>query len=298
MNICGKAVMVEGWVVRVARIAAEGFEFLEDPEAAVASLRELRTGIDLFTFMPKLPHTSPEYTYSMEWDNVAALPVSTFENWWTRQIDGKTRNMVRRAEKKGVVVCEVLFDEKLVKGIWEIYNECPIRQGRPFPHYGKDVDTVHKMSATFPETSFFIGAFVGEKLVGFMKLTSDDARSQAAVMHIIALVEERDRAPTNALIAQAVQSCANRGIPYIVYSKFAYGAKQRDSLSDFKESNGFQRIDQPRYYVPLTRIGAMAFRLGLHHSLLGYVPDPILTKLRELRNAWYRRKVQSLATHA
>jgi hypothetical protein len=294
MNVCGKDITVQGRLVRIARLASERFEFLENPEPTLKQLREAGNGIDLFTFMQKLPHTSPEYSYPIEWDNVAALPVSTFEQWWTQQIDGKTRNMVRRAEKKGVVVCEVPFDDSLVSGIWEIYNECPLRQGRPFPHYGKDVETVHRISATFLETSTFIGAFLGEKLIGFMKLTCDDARSMATVMNILAMVQHRDKAPTNALIAEAVRYCASKKIPYIVYSKFAYGAKQRDSLSDFKESNGFQRIDVPRYYVPLTRIGAVAFRLGLHHSLLDHVPEPVLTRLRELRTAWYNRKFRSL----
>jgi hypothetical protein len=117
-------------------------------------------------------------------------------------------------------------------------------------------------------------------------------------MHIIAMVQHWDKAPMNALIAQAVQSCTKRGIPYIVYSKFAYGAKQRDSLSEFKENNGFQRVDFPRYYVPLTRTGAIAFRLGLHHSFLDYVPEPVLTKLRELRSAWHNRKLPSLTAHS
>src|SRR5215510_3676341 len=145
MNVCGKEIIVQGQLVRIARLAHERFEFLENPEAALMHLRQVGNGIDLFTFMQKLPHTSPEYSYPTEWDNVAALPVSTFEHWWTRQIDGKTRNMVRRAEKKGIVVREIPFDDALVCGIWEIYNECPVRQGRLFPHYGKDVDTVHKI---------------------------------------------------------------------------------------------------------------------------------------------------------
>lgn len=294
MNVCGKDIKIEGRVVRIARLASERFEFLENPEPTLKQLREARNGIDLFTFMQKLPHTSPEYSYPIEWDNVAALPVSTFEQWWTQQIDGKTRNMVRRAEKKGVVVREVPFDDSLVRGIWEIYNECPLRQGRPFPYYGKDVETVRRISATFPETSTFIGAFLGEKLIGFMKLTYDDARSMATVMNILAMVQHRDKAPTNALVAEAVRYCASQKIPYIVYSKFAYGAKQRDSLSDFKESNGFQRIDVPRYYIPLTRLGAVAFRLGLHHSVLDHVPELVLTRLRELRSAWYGRKFRSL----
>ena len=294
MNVCGKDIKIQGRLVRIARLASERFEFLENPEPTLKQLREAGLGIDLFTFMQKLPHTSPEYSYPIEWDNVAALPVSTFEQWWTQQIDGKTRNMVRRAEKKGVVVREVPFDDSLVRGIWEIYNESPLRQGRPFPHYGKDVETVHRISATFPETSTFLGAFLGEKLIGFVKLTCDDARSMATVMNILAMVQHRDKAPTNALVAEAVRYCASQKIPYIVYSKFAYGAKQRDSLSDFKESNGFQRIDIPRYYVPLTRIGALAFRLGLHHSVLDHVPELVLTRLRELRSAWYVRKFRSL----
>lgn len=295
MNICGRDIKVKGRLVRIARLASEGFEFVEDPEAALRALRKSGTRIDLFTFLQKLPYVSTEYSYRMEWDNVAALPVSTFEHWWTQQIDGKTRNMVRRAEKKGVVVREVPLDDSLVRGIWQIYNECPIRQGRVFPHYGKDLETVRKMSATFMESSIFIGAFLGEQLIGFMKLTSDEARSQAAVMHILAMVRYRDMAPANALIAQAVRSCSERGLPYLVYSNFAYGRKQRDSLSDFKENNGFQRIDLPRYYVSLTRLGHFAFRLGLHHSFLDHVPESALAKFRELRSAWYRNKVQPQA---
>lgn len=294
MNICGTEIKVEGRLVRIARVAAEGFEFLENPEAALKYLGESGARIDLFTFVQKLPHTSPEHSYAMEWSNVAALPVSTFENWWTRQIDGKTRNMVRRAEKKGIVVREVPFDDALVKGIWEIYNECPVRQGRLFPHYGKDIETVGRMSATFMESSIFIGAFLDEKLIGFVKLTADQARSQAAVMHIVAMVKHRDRSPTNALIAQAVKSCEKHGLPYLVYSSFAYGKKQRDTLSDFKESNGFQRIDLPRYYVPLSAVGQIAFRLGVHHGFRDHLPERLLAKFRKLRLAWYSRKSQSV----
>jgi hypothetical protein len=292
MKVCDKDVRVEGRLVRIARLAAEGFEFLDDPEAALGYLRG--SGIDIFTFIERLPNTSPRYDYAMEWDNVAALPVSTFEHWWTKQIDGKTRNMVRRAEKKGVVVREVPFDDALVTGIWEIYNECPVRQGRPFQHYGKDIQTVQKMSATFLETSVFIGAFLDEKLIGFVKLTIDDTRSQATVMHIISMIQHRDKSPTNALIAESVRSCEQRDVPYIVYSHFAYGKKQRDSLSDFKESNGFKRIDLPRYYVPLTPMGRFALRLGLQHSLLEHVPEPVIAKLREIRNNWYERKLRAI----
>src|SRR5262249_13385834 len=91
----------------------------------------------------------------------------------------------------------------------------------------------------------------------------------------------------------AVRACATRGIQYLVYSKFAYGQKEHDGLRDFKERNGFRRVDSPRYYVPLTTMGWAAFRLGLHHSLSERVPEAIASKCRDLRAAWYAHKYRS-----
>ena len=124
MKVCGRDIHVEGRLVRIARLDADGFEFLENPDPVIDGLRKSGSRIDLFTFMQKLSDSSPKYGYPMEWDNLAALPVSTFEHWWTRQIDNKTRNMVRKAEKKSVVLREVPFGDALVQGISEIYNEC------------------------------------------------------------------------------------------------------------------------------------------------------------------------------
>lgn len=283
---------ITGRVCRIAHLDADDYKFLEDPELVLSELRRSKSRIDLFTFLQKLPDTSPRYAYPFEMDNFAVLSVSTFDHWWTKQIGFKARNKAKQAEKKGVVVREAPFDETLVNGIWQIYNECPVRQGRLFPHYGKDLDTVRKMSGTFLDSSIFIGAFDGERLIGFIKLTKDDSNTQAGIMHIVSLLQYRDKAPTNAMVAQAVRSCADRGIPYLVYSKFAYGKKSRSTLSDFKERNGFQRINLPRYYVPLTRWGSLAFTMGVHRSLLDLVPESVGEKLREARAAWYRRKFQ------
>ena len=112
-------------------------------------------------------------------------------------------------------------------------------------------------------------------------------------MNIVAMVKHRDKAPTNALIAHAVRACADRGISYLVYQSFAYGKKQRDSLSDFKENNGFARIDVPRYYVPLTGLGRIGVRLGLHHKLADRFPESVTARLRDLRKAWNNRKLRS-----
>jgi len=288
-------VNVAGRLVRIAQLDSNSYESLEDPQAMVESLRRCGTRVDLFTFEQTMPHTSPEHPFYFEWNNAAVLPIATFDKWWKEQIDGKVRNMVKKAEKKGVVVREVPFDDQLIQGIWSIYNECPVRQGRRFPHYGEDIETVRRISATFLETSVFIGAFLEERLIGFAKLTMDQKREQASVMHILSLMEQRDKAPTNALIAQSVRSCAEREIPHLIYSRFSYGKKLSDGLSDFKESNGFRAVRLPQYYVPLTAVGNLALRLGLHHRLRDRIPEPVVASLRKFRNTLYNRTLQPLS---
>jgi hypothetical protein len=193
--------------------------------------------------------------------------------------------------KKGIIVREVPFDEDLVRGIWGIFNESPVRQGRRFRHYGKDLKTVNRMVGTYLESSTFIGAFRGEELIGFIKMVADQTGVQAGLMNILSKVEYKDRAPTNALLAQAVKSCADRGISYLVYDNYVYGKKLSDSLINFKERNGFERVNVPRYYIPLTPLGQAALRMGFHHRLAERVPEPIAKRLRELRRQWHRRGI-------
>ncbi len=293
IKVCGKEIRVQGRLVRIARLEADLYHFLEDAESMLEALRKCGTRIDLFTFMQRLPETSPKYDYPMESDNLAALRITTFDDWWKEQINNKTRNMVRRAEKSGVTLREVCLNDELARGMWEVYNETQVRQGRKNRHHGKDVETVYREEATFLDSSIFIGAYLEDSLIGFVKLVYDETRTQACFMNFVCMVRHRDKAPANALVAQAVKTCVERGIPYLAYSRFAYGKMEQSSLSDFKERNGFRRIDLPRYYVPLTLVGRAAFRLGLHHRLAERLPAPMAAKLRELRAAWYDRKLPS-----
>jgi hypothetical protein len=293
MLINTKQVRIKGRVVRVARLEAEKYQFIDEPEKMLKALRSCGSRVDVFTFMQKPPDTTPLYRYAMEWDNLAVLPISTFDEWWNKQIGFKARNKAKQAEKKGVVIREVPFSEELVEGICAIYNETPVRQGRRFPHYGKDLKTVYEEEATFLESSVFIGAYLEDRLIGFIKLVSDETGNQAGLMNIVSLIEQRDKAPTNALVAHAVKACADRGIRYMVYSNFAYGKKESDSLSDFKERNAFARMDLPRYYVPLTLLGEFYVRLGLNRRMVDYLPADMAAKLREYRNNWNNRKLQT-----
>jgi hypothetical protein len=294
MKVCGKEIRTRGRLIRIAFLDGEGYQFLEDPEAALGPFRNAGRRIDLFTFVQKLSDTSPKYGYPMEWDNMAALRVSSFDDWMKHQIDFKVRNKIRKAEKNGVVVREVPYDDAFVRGISAIYNEAPVRQGKRFWHYGKELEAVRIMNGTFLDRSIFIGAFFQDDLIGFVKLVSDEDRGQAGLMQIISMIQHRDKAPTNALIAQAVRSCAERGISYLWYANFSYGKKQRDSLADFKRHNGFQKVDLPRYYVPLTVAGRIALRLGLQHGITDRIPEPVASTYRRIRTFWYTRKFPGL----
>ena len=278
---------VSGSFLRVARLDGEKYVFPHDPEAMLEGLRKTGARIDLFTFLQKLPETSPQYRYYVERDNLAVLPVSTFDHWWNQQLRSYPRNRARQAEKKGVVLREVPCDEVLFRGICDIYNECPIRQGKRFPHYGMTLEKAKSYARTFPDRSIWIGAFLGDQMIGFAKLVTDDSQTQACMVHILSMAKHKDKAPTNALIAHAVKACASRAIPYLVYEHFNYGSKQGDSLSHFKAVNGFQRVDVPRYYLPLTAVGELALRFKLHRRVLDHFPEPVVAKLRDLRTSWY-----------
>lgn len=293
MNVCGREIKVSGTLVRIARLDAEKYESLDEPETLLEALRKSRDRVDIFTFMQIMPDTKPKFAYPMEWDNLAVIPVSTFENWWNHQIRSFPRNRARQAEKKGVTLRETPFSEELVRGILEIYNETPVRQGRAFSHYGKDFKTVYSEEATYLDRSIFIGAFIGDQLIGFVKMVTDEGKNQANLMNILSMIKHRDKAPTNALIAHSVRACAERGIPNLVYQQFAYANKEHDTIATFKEVNGFQRVDLPRYYVPVSQFGRVALRLGLHHRFVDRIPASIATKLRQLRQAWHSRKLES-----
>lgn len=290
MQVCGKQMAVEGRLIRIARMDAESFSFLDDPNAAVEALQRGESRVDIFTFVQNLSDPKPRYNYPMEWDNLAAVPVSTYDNWLSKQINFKVRNKVRKAAKSGVVVREMAYDDFLIDGICEIYNESEVRQGKRFWHFGKDRNAVRETNGTYLDQTIFLGALFEDQLIGFVKLVVNEDKSQAGLMQIVSMVKHRDKAPTNALIAQAVRSCADRSIPYLWYANFSYGRKQTDSLAEFKRHNGFEKMEIPRYYVPLTIAGRAALRLRLHRKAIDWVPGPITAAYRKARSVWYGRR--------
>jgi hypothetical protein len=195
--------------------------------------------------------------------------------------------MVRKAAKQGVVVREVEFNDDFVRGIVSIFNESAIRQGKPFWHYEKDFETVKRDFSRYLFREDLIGAYYNNELIGFIMLAHT---GQYAVLgQIISKIRHRDKAPNNALVAKAVETCDRKRIPYLVYARWDTGS----SLTDFKRYNGFEKVSLPRYYVPLTIKGQVALALGLHRGLVGVIPEGMKARLIKLRSLWYA-KAQTL----
>jgi hypothetical protein len=262
-----------------------------NPETILDTLKREKKA-DIFSFTQKLPDTTPKFPYFYELENVAAIPLTNYENWWKKQINDKTRNRTRKAEKTGVVIRQTEFNDELISGIMGIYNETPFRQGRRFWHYGKSFEMVKKENATFLDHADFIGAYLGTELIGFIKMVYADP--SAMIMQIISKICHRDKAPINALVAKAVELSINKKMSYLLYSNFDYGKKGKDSLSEFKAHNGFIQIDLPRYYIPLTLKGTCVLKTGLHRPVTSFIPRRVLLAYLHLRSKWYARIEQRM----
>jgi hypothetical protein len=291
VNIDGRTVIATGTLFKVASIrdadVAEG-ELVKNPETFAAALKNSGLNADVLTFFQRPPDISPKFDLFFDWDNYAAVTISTYENWWER-VPQETRKNVRRAAKRGVVTKTVPFDDELARSIHTLCNEAPVRQGRPFWHFGKDFETIKREHATYLERSEFIGAFFENELIGFIKMTRVD--SVAFILHILASNAHYDKRPINALIAKAVEVCVERKTGYFVYDKYVYGNKKDSSLLELKRRNGFEQIQFPRYYLPLTRKGRIFTTLKLYRGITGMLPGPVLKMALAGRDWLYRRKL-------
>jgi hypothetical protein len=288
----GVVVVVNGKFLKVAEVFDEYWlkvDTLPEPRHVLQQLCEAHHDVDLFTFTQRVPDTAPKFDFHMELDNVAVIPVSSYDTWFREQISSASRRNIRASEKKGVVVRAVQYDEKYIQGIMSIYNESPIRGGRKYWHYGKGFAAVETENGTYRERSTFLGAYVKDEMVGYMKIVWDT--HTAAIMQILSKLEFRETRPNNAFLSEAVKLCAEKKIPYLLYERFVYGNKTESTLTRFKRENGFIGMDIPRYYVPLTLKGRLALKLGLCKDPKDMIPEWARTRLLDIRDKWYARRL-------
>ena len=292
LSVKGKSIIVRGKWVKKGIVAAEEWleTEVEDPELCVRKLKEQKSHVlraDIFTFAQKVPGTPPKYEYPMEWDSVAAVHITTFKDWWEK-LPQESRKNVRRSQKRGVVVTVRHLDDDLIRGIIGVNNDSLVRQGRPYAHYGKTFDQVKKDQSSYLDRSDFVCAYLGDELIGFVKIVY---RGEiASILQMLPKASHQDKRPANALLAKAVELCEAKGISYLTYGLLNYGKKRDGSLRDFKVRNGFEEMLTPRFYVPLTMWGALSMKLKIHRGFLGILPPSVVTLAIKVRAKWRSRK--------
>jgi hypothetical protein len=275
--------LIDGGFLRTASLKNEWQEDVDDPGTIIRELKRSRPRIDILKFWQRVPETEAKFPYYKEWRDIAAIPITTFDHWWSKQISPKVRNKVRKAQKLGLIVKEVSVDDELIQGIMGVFNDSPVRRGKRFWHYGRSFESVKEGMSADLNDSVFVAAYYKEELIGFVKFIVTDRYAMTSL--ILDKQSHRDKAPMNAMIAKVVEICAERGIPY-----FTYTIWRRGEHGKFQESNGFIKIPVPEYFVPLTMRGKLALTLRLHKGLKAALPEKLMLILLELRAKWYARR--------
>ena len=286
LDCSGQTYVIQGGLISMLSLEEEWYEDLADPQAVIRTLQTSKTPpADILTFWQRIPDVDAKYPYLTEWEEVAVLHIRSYEDWLKRQVRPQVRNKIRKAEKAGVVVKEVPYDDDFVKGMTAIFNESPVRQGRPFWHYGKTFETVKTQFSRYLFRERMIGAYFAGEMIGFVMLAN--AGRFAIPGQIVASLKHRDKGASNALMAKAVEVCAAQNIDRLVYMYWG-----DDSLADFKRYCGFEPVRVPRYWVPLTRRGRLALALGMHRGWKALVPAGLKTRFKDLRRRWYERHAE------
>lgn len=274
--IQGKEVAVKGRLVRTARLRHEWCDFLDDPCAAAAELKAKRHA-DLFTFVTDIGD-SRSHPFHRESASIAVLPVESYDAWW-EVIGKKKRNQIRKAQKSGVELRVAALDHEFARGVEALYNECPVRQGRRFCHYHQSASEIEDELSSFIDRSLLVGAYVNGRMAGFMKLYR--AEHALRVVHILALLCERDKCVMDALIGKAVELCVQ-----LHHDFLHYGSWTDSGIGAFRMKHGFERMEVPRYFAPLNWRGQLILSLNLHHPLRERLPKHMVETLVGLRARW------------
>lgn len=284
----GQTIAVTGRWIKIAAVHDEEWMETEvmNPEACIQRIKEQNDIVraDIFSFAQKVPSITPRYQYPMELESIAVARIESFKDWW-EGLPQESRKNVRRSQKRGVVISRREFGDELIRGIVEVQNECPIRQGRQYPHYGKTFEQVKRDHSGFIDRSDFICAHVEGKLIGFLKVVYRG--EVASILQLNSMAAHFDKRPANALLARAVEICGARGAAYLTYGRLNYGNKSDDSLREFKARNGFEEMLVPRFYVPLTAWGGLCVRAKLYRGLLEILPHSVITAAVTARAKWY-----------
>lgn len=276
MLICNTEIAIVGRLFRIAKLRHEWFEYLQDPTGLIGALKKSGPPADLLTFVQEAHLPQPDFPYHYDLAGVSLLTIKNYDHWW-EHLHFKARNKARKAGKSGVEIRATVLDDQFAHGVERLYNESPLRQGRKFTHYGKNFATIKDDLSSFPERSFFIGAYCKGELIGFMKLFLGNEILR--IIHILAAIEHRDKCVMDALIAHAVKMCDEMNIPHL-----HYGDWTSRGLGVFREKYQFQRHDCRRYFVPLNARGRFMLHFRLYRPIRDQLPQSWVDRLMTLRD--------------
>src|SRR5574337_270147 len=88
---------ITGKCIKTAKLIDEWDKDVADPQLIIAGLKKVEPKVDFFTFMQRLPETEPKYDYFTEWEDISAIRLQSFDDWWGNKISSDSRNKVRKA---------------------------------------------------------------------------------------------------------------------------------------------------------------------------------------------------------
>jgi hypothetical protein len=279
-------IIIRGKFLKYAYPINNGMVEIFDPKNVIEYFDNMKNiRVDYFQFMQKIPNSKAVFKYYFVYDNLAAIPIESYSQWWSKQINGKTRNMVRKSKKSGIEIKSVNFDKFFVENVHTIFNESPVRQGKKFWHFGKSIEVINRQLSVDSKSHTYLGAFYKNEMIGFAGIRRVD--DIGFLGQIISMIKHRDKAPNNALIDHSVLFCEKNNINYLIYDKFDYGKGGSDTLKRFKKDNGFQKYELPKYFLPITSFGKFVCDHKLHLNFTDFIPQPLYNMLRTIRKKIY-----------
>jgi len=185
-----------------------------------------------------------------------------FTEVWNKDYTKKSRNMVRKAEKKGVTIQEIDPFGRLNE-VLAIHKSSPTRQGRPVDPEYLDPSKVRLYFSYFVKNGYLTktyGAFYDGKLIGYLHVFKHEN-----IMHVGRLMSDMkhfDMAPNDVLITTMISDCCNSHdvdfaqYYYIEATKrpFLKGLRQERGLGvdHFKFEHGFKPYKEIVIVIPET----------------------------------------------
>jgi len=133
-QIDGRTVLATGKWLRDSNRSGRGTDrkrICRRSEVVPLAIEGIRTERRYFTFSQKVWDNTPKYSYPLEWDNWAVIPITTYADW-EKRAESSVRRAVRRAAKLGVVVKVAEFDDTFCKRDRQYQQRDSGKAGRTF----------------------------------------------------------------------------------------------------------------------------------------------------------------------